>query len=146
MAEAKIKGRDWLLTVSTDAGVTYLPVACLTSVSMDNTKDAIDANSKCGNEMLPGDIAEQSISFEGYSITQTGSATKLSESGLYDLWKDGTQFMFKLGKVSPLPGDYVYADTGFITSLTIDSQDGELNTFSGELQIATPYATKTVTA
>ena len=146
MAESKIKARSWLLFISTDAGTTFLPAACLTSNSLESNADTIDANSKCGNETLVGDTMDQTISAEGFAITQTGTATKISESGLYDLHAAKTIINWKIGKAVPVSGDYTYSGDGIITSFSSDSSDGELNTFSIEIAVKNPPATKTVTA
>lgn len=145
MAESKIKARSYILFISEDEGETYLPVACLTSNSLDSTADTIDANSKCGNETLVGDTMEQTISAEGFSITETGTPTKISESKLYDLHAAKTIINWKIGKAVPVTGDYTYTGDGIITSFTEDASDGELLTFSIEIAVKNPPANKTVT-
>jgi hypothetical protein len=51
-----------------------------------------------------------------------------------------------MGKAVPVSGDYTYTGDGIITSFNNDSSDGELNTFSIEIAVKNPPATKTVTA
>lgn len=145
MAESKIKGRSWLLFISEDGGTTYLPVACLTSNNIDSTADTIDANSKCGNETLVGDTMEQTIAAEGFAIIEDGTPSKISESKLYDLHAAKTIINWKMGKAVPVAGDYTYTGDGIITSFSNSSSDGELNTFSIEIAVKNPPATKTVT-
>lgn len=146
MAEAKIKAKDWVVYVSEDAGTTYKPVACLTSNEFSSSNSPIEANSKCGNEMLPGDIIEQSIDVEGFAITETGTPTKVSASKLYDLMIDKTVFTCKIAKASPVAGDITYTGTVFVSDWNESSDDGDLNNFTATFTVATPPMTQSVTA
>lgn len=146
MAEAKIKARDWIVYVSEDAGTTYKPVACLKSNEFSSSNSPIDANSKCGNEMLAGDIFEQSISVEGFAITETGTPTKVSASKLYDLQIDKTIFKCKIAKATPVSGDITYTGDVFISDWNESSDDGDLNNFTATFTVATPPMAQSVTA
>jgi hypothetical protein len=146
MADTEVRGREWLLLIDADDNGSYLPVACLTSVSISSELDEIDANSKCGNKTLPGDVFSQEISFEGIAIDQTGTPTKDSYNSLYTLHKNKTKFPFKLGKASPVTGDIIYSSTGgYILSWELTSDDNDVNKFSGSIKPEVPTLTQTVT-
>lgn len=146
LVESKIHGRDDILLVSTDGGSTYLPVACLTDNSLDNTRAAIDANTKCGNSKEPGDIISQSVNVTGETVNSVGTAVKASTSQLYAIFTAGTKALWKYGKSSPATGDPIYGFTGVISKMTISDKDGELQTFTGTIDITNPPATLTITA
>ena len=144
MSETKIKARDWLLYVSEDAGTTYKPLACLTSHEFTSSISPIDANSKCGNEMLAGDIAEQSISAEGFSIVQTDTS-KVSALKLYDLHVDKTTVLAKISKVTPTTGDPVYTGNVVVSEYNESGSDGELVNFTCTLTVLVPPMTQAIT-
>ena len=146
MAESKIKARDWIVYASEDGGTTYKPIACLTSNELSSTNAPIDASSKCGNEFLAGDKIEQSISVEGFAITETGTPTKVSASKIYDLQIDKTVFKAKISKAVPVTGDITYTGDVFVSEFTESSADGELNNFTATLTVALPPMTQSVTA
>ena len=143
MADSKIKSRDWLLYVSEDAGTTYKPLACLTSHEFSSTISPIDANSKCGNEMLAGDIAEQSISAEGFSIVQTGT-DKVSALKLYDLHVDKTTVLAKIKKASETAGDPSYTGSVVVSEYTETGTDGEVVGFTCTLTVLIPPMTQAI--
>jgi hypothetical protein len=146
MSEKKIKGRDWIVYASEDGGTTYKPIACLTSNELTSSNAPIDASSKCGNEFLTGDKLEQSISVEGFAITETGTPAKVSASKIYDLQIDKTVFKAKIAKAAPVAGDITYTGDVFVSEFTESSADGELNNFTATLTVALPPMTQSVTA
>lgn len=139
----KINSRDWLLFVSTDNGVTYLPVACLTTQDLQSTLNTVDTTSKCGNEWQPGVKIEQKISFEGWTTVSTGTPVEYSLSALYDLHTARTVFLWKIGKALPVTGDYYFTGDGYISELTETAKDQDYNNFKGTLTVKTPPALRT---
>jgi hypothetical protein len=145
MSEKKIKARDWIVYASEDGGTTYKPIACLTSNELTSSNAPIDASSKCGNEFLTGDKLEQSISVEGFAITETGTPAKVSASKIYDLQIDKTVFKAKISKAVPVAGDITYTGDVFVSEFTESSADGELNNFTATLTVALPPMAQSVT-
>ena len=143
MAESKIKSRDWLLYISEDAGTTYKPVACLTSHEFSSSNSPIDANSKCGNEMLAGDIFEQSISAEGFSIVQT-TQDKVSALKLYDLHVDKTTVLAKIKKATETAGDPSYTGNIVVSEYAETGTDGEVVNFTCTLTVLVPPMTQAI--
>jgi hypothetical protein len=147
MSESKIKGRDWIFSISEDGGTTYKPLACLTTKGFTSSQPEIDASSQCGNEFIPGDKMTQSADAEGFVITQTGTPAKISGSKVYDLQIDKTVFKFRMRRASPIVGeDYKYEGDCFITEFEESSPDGELNTFTCTIMVAKPPLTQTLEA
>lgn len=146
MSETKIKARTILLQYSEDGVVAYLPVACSTEDSFESTIAAIDANTKCGNEMLAGDIVEQSISISGQTITITGIPAKVSTSDLYTIHSTKINGFWKYGPVTPVTGDVTLSFRGVVDSLTINNSDGELQTFDANITVTNAPATKATQA
>lgn len=147
MAEAKIKDRDWILSVSEDGGTTYKPVACLISKELSTSRAPIDANSNCGNEMLVGDIIEQSISAEGHSITETGTPAKVSATKLYELLTENNIIDARLRRAVPVSGtDVKYEGKMIVSELTQNGSDGDTVKFNVTLTAALPPLTQTVEA
>lgn len=146
MAETEIRGRDWLLLVDFDNNASYLPMACLTNVSFSTELDEIDANSKCGNKTLPGDVFTQEVSFEGNAIDQTGTPSKDSYNTLYTALTNKTEFAFKIGKASPATGDIVYSSSAaYVFSMELTGDDNDIVKFSGSIKPKVPTITQTVT-
>lgn len=143
MAEQFISARDWLVFISEDSGANYLPVACLTSNEFTSSNSPIDVSSKCGDSMLPGVKFEQSISMEGFTITQSGTPTKASTSKLYDLHVDRTEFLVRIAKASPTAQDNKYEGTAFINEWSETGSDAEANTFSCTMTVKNPPLTLT---
>ena len=146
MAETKIKARDWILSISEDGGTTYKPLACLTSMELASTNSPIDVNSQCGNEMLPGDIFDQSISAEGFSIIQTGTPGKVSALKLYDLHTDKTSVKAKIARASEVAGDPSYTGDVFVSEYNETGTDGEAVTFTVTLTVAAPPLAQAIKA
>lgn len=141
MAEQKISARDWLVFISEDSGVSYKPVACLTSNEFTSSNSPIDVTSKCGDEMVPGVKFEQSISMEGFTITESGTPTKASTSKLYDLHVDKTEFLVRIAKANPTGQDNKYEGTVFINEWSESAPDAEYNTFSCTMTVKNPPLT-----
>jgi hypothetical protein len=145
MADTEIRGREWLLLIDADGNNTYLPAACLTDVTFSSELDEIDANSKCGNKTLAGDVFTQEITAEAIAIDQTGTPTKESYSALYTYHVNKTLLPFKIGKASPVSGDIVYSGSGYIFSWELSTPDNDKATFSITIKPKEPTITQAVT-
>lgn len=143
MADQKISARDWLVFISEDNGANYLPVACLTSNEFTSSNGVIDATGKCGDDYLPGVKFEQSVSLEGFTITQSGTPTSASTSKLYDLHVDKTEFLVRIAKAAPTAQDNKYEGKVFISEWSEAAPDTEANTFSCTLTVKNPPLTLT---
>lgn len=126
----EVNGKDILLFISTDAGATYDTIVCLTSNSITGSTDTINSSSKCGTSSSPGPTTND-VNFDGnyWLDPDTG---KISGGDLFTLWKNKTNFSWKMGPAIPLDGDHVYSSTGFISTITITYPDG-VATFSGTI-------------
>ena len=145
MAYSFVNGRDIVLTIDWDNNGSFFPVACLTSVSMDVKRDAIDADSKCGDNQLPGDSVSQTISCSGHAIDQTGTIDREGYDRLYTLLQNKTAFAAKLGPASLVSGDIVYSGNIFVTSLKLDAKDKDLMKFDAEFGVVNAPLTQTKT-
>lgn len=145
MAYTFVNGRDIILQIDWDNNGSFLPVACLTSVSMDIKRDAIDADSKCGDNQLPGDSVSQTISVSGNAIDQTGTLDREGYDRLYSLIGSKATVAAKFGPASPVSGDIVYSGSIFVTSMKLDAKDKELMKFDAEFGVLNAPLTQTKT-
>lgn len=146
MAESKIKGRDYILQADLDNDATFKPVACLTSNSLQQSLDSIDANSKCGPETIVGDTFEASFQFEGFAIDETGTPAKDSYKQLHDAFAAKTTFAMRMQRADAAVGSVRFSADVFITELNVTSDDNDMVKFSGTATIKNPPATATVIA
>jgi len=145
MAYSFVNGRDIILSIDWDNNGSFFPVACLTSVSMDVKRDAIDADSKCGDNQLPGDSVMQTISVSGNAINQTGTIDREGYDRLYSVLQSKATFAAKFGPASALSGQIVYSGNIFITSLKLDAKDKDLMKFDAEFGVLNAPLTQTKT-
>jgi predicted secreted protein len=145
MAYSFVNGRDIILSIDWDNNGSFFPVACLTSVSMDVKRDAIDADSKCGDNQLPGDSVMQTISVSGNAIDQTGTIDRESYERLYSLLQSKATFAAKFGPALLVSGDILYTGNIFITSLKLDAKDKDLMKFDAEFGVVNAPLTQTKT-
>ena len=137
----KISGRSWLVWFNNGSSGSpeWLPIACSTSNKLNTSLDAIDATSKCGNDMQPGDSFSQTIDIDGFSVTESGSPTLVSESKLYDLMVNKTIFEVKIGKLSPTADvDYRYEGNTWVSKLDEDAADKDKVKFTATLTVSEP--------
>lgn len=145
MAYSFVNARDIVLSIDWDNNGSFLPVACLTSNSMDIKRDAIDADSKCGDNQLPGDSVKQTISCSGNAIDQTGTIDRESYDRLYSLVQSKAIVAAKFGPASPVSGDIVYSGNIFVTSIKLDAKDKDLMKFDAEFEVLNAPLTQTKT-
>jgi hypothetical protein len=112
---------------------------------MDVKRDAIDADSKCGDQQLPGDSVMQTISVSGNAIDQTGTIDKESYERLYSLAGSKAVVAAKFGPASPVSGDIVYTGNIFVTSIKLDAKDKDLMKFDAEFSVQSAPMTQTKT-
>lgn len=145
MPYSMVNARDIVVTIDFDSNGSFFPVACLTSCSLDIKRDAIDADSKCGDNQLPGDSVSQTISCSGNAIDQTGVPSYESYDRLYSLLTTKQPVPAKFGPASPVSGDIVYSGTVFVTSLKLDAKDKDLMKFDCEFAVQNAPLTQTKT-
>lgn len=145
MSYTMVNARDIILQLDFDQNGSFLPVACLTSNSMEVTRDPIDADSKCGDLQLPGDSVSQTISCSGHAIDQAGAVSRESYERLYFMLTNKVQCPARFGPANPVSGDIVYSGNIFVTSLSLDATDKDTMKFDAEFQVATPPLTQTKT-
>ena len=112
---------------------------------MDVKRDAIDADSKCGDQQLPGDSVMQTISVSGNAIDQTGTIDRESYERLYSLLGSKATVAAKFGPASPVSGDIVYSGNIFVTSMKLDAKDKDLMKFDAEFGVVNAPMTQTKT-
>jgi hypothetical protein len=112
---------------------------------MDVKRDAIDADSKCGDNQLPGDSVTQTISVSGNAIDQTGTIDREGYDRLYSLIGTKATVAAKFGPAAPVSGDVVYTGSIFVTSMKLDAKDKDLMKFDAEFGVVFPPMTQTKT-
>lgn len=141
MAELEVSGKTELLFIDPLGGTAYSLIVCLISNGMSLSTDTINSSSKCGSSSSPGPT-KADVSFEG-NVMQDPDATHISSADLFSLWKNSTNFSWKMGKAVPASNDVTYTSSGFISALSITYPDG-VATFSGTIaadaitQVITP--------
>lgn len=145
MSYTFVNARDIILQLDFDRNSTFLPVACLTSNSMEITRDPIDADSKCGDQQLPGDSVSQTISCSGHAIDQAGTVSRESYERLYFMLQNKVQCPARFGPANPVSGDIVYSGDIFVTSLSLSADDKDTMKFDAEFQVANAPLTQTKT-
>jgi hypothetical protein len=146
MAESKISARDYILMADIDDNATFKVVACLTSNSLNQSLEALDGNSKCGNEQAPGEIFEASFDFEGFAIDETGTPAKDSYKQLNDAFVAKTVFPVRMQRADAAVGSIRYEADVWISELAVEAADGEYVTFSGTFMVKTAPVSATVIA
>jgi hypothetical protein len=140
MARRKIAPNTILLTLVAEGG-TAKHVVCLTQLGTSESKSAINADSFCGVDRLPG-VLDGTISFTAQRILEPLS-TEYSEKGIFDLFNNGTAVDWTIGAASPVTGDIVDSGTGLVTAFNTSNDLNGVPTMTGTVQIFTH--TKTVT-
>lgn len=119
-------------------GSAYEPIACLTSNSLSQTRNIIEAQTKCD----PGEIIKGAgsqtyeITFEGNYIDTTSAGspdlTSASHDKLLGYFGAGTAVTWKMD--TGLTDTVAYYGTAIISDLSMDAPAGdEFVTFSGTL-------------
>jgi len=134
MPSTFIKGEDLILYVwVTDE---YLPIACLTSNSINKAKSIIETTTKCD----PGVVVRASgsrsyeIPFEGIYIDTgaSGDTTKASHDSLLALFDTDDEQTWKMD--TGLIDTVAYYGTGIFNQLDMTAGSGdEFATFSGSI-------------
>ena len=129
----KIKGETLILYIH-DGATTYEPIACLTSNSLNQTRNIIESQTKCdpGTITKTAGVSSYEISFEGEAIVT--EAGKQSHAELFDYINSvsGTTVTWKMDNGQSSPD--AYYGTAILSDLTLDAPAGdELATFSGTL-------------
>ncbi len=129
MSETIINGRTIVVSLDIDNNGSFKPVACLTENGLPTSRPPIDANSKCGNQQVAGDVVEQTVTGSGIAINQTGTPTKESYSALYTLLVNKTTVNCIFGPATPTTGDTYYTGNVTVTELNITSDDNDVLKF-----------------
>ena len=131
-----IKGEALLLYVYD--GAIYRPIACLTSNSLEQTRNVIEAQTKCdpGVTIKSSGSMAYSIACEGLYIdktSSTGEVTSASHDYLKSAFMDtGDTFTWKMD--TGLTDTPSYFGTALLTSLSLAMPAGdEFANFSGTL-------------
>lgn len=142
MAESKISARDIIVLLDVNDDGTFKQVACLTTNDLDTVRDPIDATSKCGDEMQPGDSIKQTITGSGFAIDQTGTPSKESYNQLYTLLVNGTIVPAQFGRAVNASGDVYYEGDVTISALKITAADKDDVKFDVSFTVTTPPLTQ----
>lgn len=132
-----IKGEAIILSIKD--GASFKPIACLTSNSLNRTRNVIEAQTKCepGQIIRQAGVASYEIAFEGNYIdttSATGETTKASHDSLMAIM-DSTAGSVVWKMDTGLTDTPAYYGTAILTGLNWDNPSGdEFATFSGTLQ------------
>ena len=136
MAANLIKGEALLLYIYD--GTAYRPIACLTANSLSQTRNVIEAQTKCdpGVTIKSSGSMAYSLSCEGLYIdttSSTGDNAKASHDYLKENFMDtGVNFTWK--KHTGLTDKPNYYGTALLTALDLNAPGGdEFSNFSGTL-------------
>lgn len=130
-----IKGDAIILYVHD--GTAYLPIACLTSNSLAQTRNIIEAQTKCDPAVIikQGGSSTYDVSYEGNYIdttSATGDNTKASHDALFELFNTNVNVTWKMD--TGLTDKPNYFGTGVLGDLEMTAPAGdEFVTFSGTL-------------
>jgi Putative Ig domain len=139
MAEHKIQGGNVLLFIDPYGGTNYEMVVCLTSVSVSDSVNVVDASSACGPDKSPGAL-EISYSFEGQHV-QDPDTGEISGTDLRQLLRSEQTIGFMLAPEIPQAGDEIQTGTGWLSELSSTYAFDAVAVFSGVLQ---PYNEPTI--
>jgi len=128
MAEHKIQGGDMLLFIDPTGGTNYDTVVCLTSVSVSDSVQPVDASSACGPDKSPGAV-QISIAFEGQHLQDPNTGT-ISGSNLLLLLRAEQTIGWKLSPLNPVGGDEIQEGIGFISELSSTYSYDSIGIFS----------------
>lgn len=128
MAEHKIQGGNMLLFIDPTGGTNYDTVVCLTSVSISDSVQPVDASSACGPDKSPGAV-QISISFEGQHL-QDPNTGSISGSNLLLLLRAEQTIGWKLSPVTPVGGDEIQEGIGFISEISSTYSYDSIGIFS----------------
>lgn len=140
MAEHKIQGGDMLLFIDPTGGTNYDTVVCLTSVSVNDSVQPVDASSACGPDKSPGAV-QISISFEGQHLQDPNTGT-ISGSNLLLLLRAEQTIGWKLSPLSPVGGDEIQEGIGFISELSSTYSYDSIGIFTMSIS---PFGLPTIT-
>lgn len=140
MAEHKIQGGNVLLFIDPYGGTNYEMVVCLTSISVSDSVNVVDASSACGPDKSPGAL-EISYSFEGQHIQDPDSG-EISGTDLRQLLRSEQTIGFMIAPEIPQAGDEIQTGTGWLSELSSTYAFDAVAVFSGVLQ---PYGEPVIT-
>jgi len=138
MSETKVKANDSLLLIDATSGGTFKSVACLTEHSLSSSLTEIDASSMCGNEYVPGDKFDDTITGSGFAIKESGTPAKESYDQLKALYDAKTIFPAIIGKATRVAGDKYLQENVFISSLNQTTTYDDVVKFDITLRVVTP--------
>lgn len=138
MSESKVKANDSLLLADVDSNAVFKPLACLEEHSLSSSLTEIDASSLCGNEYVPGDKFDDTITGSGFAIKETGTPAKESYDQLKALYNAKTIFPVIIGKASRVAGDKYLGGNVFISSLNQTTAYDDVVKFDITLRIVVP--------
>lgn len=130
-------------------GVAYIVLVCQTDLTFDRSRDAIDANSKCGPDQIPSNNPTYEISGTAQILLGDDDAAEIpdtplnkgSEALLDQLMRNKTTFDWKIGPLegNPVPGDVVYEGSGFLSNLSTAWPNEDASTFDFTIAVRGEY-------
>jgi len=130
-----IKGEDLVLYVHN--GTAYLPIACLTSNSLSQTRNIIEAQTKCTPGVIEKGAGSMTyeISFEGLYIDTTSVGTEVSKAShdkLKTMLETGSLINWKMD--TGLTTTAAYYGEAIFSDLSLDAPAGDdFANFSGTM-------------
>lgn len=126
-------------------GISFIVLVCQTDLTFDRSRDAIDANSKCGPDQIPSNNPTYEISGTAQILLgDTDDAefnSKGSEALLDQLMRNKTTFDWKIGPLSgvAVPGDVVYEGEGFLSNISTSFPNEDASTFDFTISVRGEY-------
>lgn len=126
-------------------GLDFLVLVCQTDLTFDRSRDAVDANSKCGPDQIPSNNPTYEISGTAQILLSDDDNpefdNKASEALADQLFRDKTNFDWKIGPLSGMvvPGDTIYEGTGFLSSLSTSYPNEDAATFDFTITVRGEY-------
>lgn len=130
---APVQGKDVLLSISTDNGVTHKTIVCLTKQGNELSATVNETETQCGNIVGIGTVKE-TIPFEGAVNVAPAAEQHVSYKELKAIVKAGNAVMYKQSYATT-PDVVDSEGKAYITDLKSDMPVGNVVTFSATLRV-----------
>lgn len=134
---ANVQGKDDVLFLSSDAGVTWKTLVCETSHTFNFTRNSSTTATKCDSGTSARSLGAYEWSFQSSVVVKTDpGASEVSYEDLLGWSVAGTGILIRNANPSPAGTNYYHSGTVYITDLSKSSEvDGLVSadvTFSGD--------------
>lgn len=128
---AQVQAKDTFIYVSTDAGVTFKKVICLTDAGVSAAKTTTDTDTRCGVLTATGN---STYTFTGTSVVDdTPDVDELSHNEMWALMLADTSFMIVFQNEL---GTIFLGGSGKLTDMSDTATQGQFVTFQFTVKIS----------